>query len=56
MDFKNLNDISKLKRFGITCIELIFKFLNFSLILTFRCIKPSESFVFEILFIGDYTG
>ena len=49
MDFKNLNDVWKLKRFYITWIELIFKIfvsvsfvfsLNFSLILIFRCIKP----------------
>ena len=49
MDFNNLNGAWKLKRFCITCIELIFKFffsvsfvvsLNFSLIFIFRCIKP----------------
>ena len=49
MDFKNLNGVWKLKRFCITCIELIFKFcvlvsfvfsFNFSLTLIFRYIKP----------------
>ena len=28
MDFKSLNNVWKLKRFSITCIELIFTFLS----------------------------
>ena len=28
MDFKNLNDVRKLKRFSIICIELTLKFLS----------------------------
>ena len=64
MNFKNLSGVSKQKRFCITCIELIFKIfvpmgfvfsLNFSLILIFRCKKHLKSFVFEILFTGDYS-
>ena len=48
MDFQNLDGVWKQKRFGTTCMELIFVFclgefffsLNFSTILTFRCMKP----------------
>ena len=54
-DFQNLNGVWKLKRFCITCIELIFRFclsevflsLNFSLILIFKCIKPIEKALFS---------
>ena len=64
-DFKNLNGVWKLKRFCITCVELIFEFfvlvsfvfsLNFSLIFNFLMHEIQlKSFVFEILFIGDYS-
>ena len=57
MDFKNLNGVWKLKRFCINCIELFFKCfsvlvsfvfnLYFSLILIFRCIKPSLKALFS---------
>ena len=54
MNFKNLNGVWKLKKFCISCIELIFKFLsqwvlslNFSIILIFRCIKPILTALFS---------
>ena len=66
MDFKNLNNVWKLKKFCITCIELIFSnfclsefcikfefFFNFD----FQMHKTHlKSFVLEILFIRDYSS
>ena len=62
MDFKNLNSVWKLKRFCITCIELMFLdfclrdfcfqfefFFNFDFHMHETHLKR---FVFEILFIG----
>ena len=60
MDFKNFNGVWKLKRFCISCIELILKFclseLCFQLEFFFNFgfqmhITDLKSFVFEILFI-----
>ena len=64
MDFKNLNHVWKLKRFYMTCIELIFKFFlgefcfqfEFCLNIDFQMQKTIKSFVFEILFVGDYSA
>ena len=44
MDFKNLNGVWKLKRFYITCIELIFKFFFLG----------EFCFQFEIFFNFDF--
>ena len=65
MGFENLNGVLKLKRFCITCIELILKFsLNefyfqpeFFLRFAFQMHKAHlKSFVFEILFTRDYSS
>ena len=65
MDFKNLNGVWKLKRFCITCIELIFKFLSGEFCFQFESFfhfdfqmhkTHLKSFVFEIFFIGDYSS
>ena len=64
MDSKNLNGVWKLKRFRVTCIELIFKFcvsafcLQFEFFFNFNFQMHKthlKSFAFEILFIGDYS-
>ena len=65
-DSENLNGVWKLKRlFCITCIELIFKFLSGELCFQFEVFIYSDfqmdkthlkSFVFQILFIGDYSS
>ena len=65
MDFKNLNGIRKVKRFSITCIELILNFclsefcFQFGFFVNFDIQMHKthlKSFVFEILFIGDYSS
>ena len=65
MDFKSLNGVWKLKRFCITCIELIFNFFlsDFCFQFEFLFNFDSEmhkthlnSFVFEISFIGDNSS
>ena len=65
MDFKNLNGVWKLKKFCITCINLIFKFclsefcsqFEFFFNFDFQMRKTHlKSFVFEILFIGNYSS
>ena len=58
MDFENLNSVWKLKRFCITCIELIFTFLpEFFFSFDFQMHKTHlKGSVFEILFIGDYSS
>ena len=65
MDFKNLNGVWKLKRFCITCTELIFKFLSGELCFQFEFFinfdfqihkTHLKSFAFEILFFGDYSS
>ena len=66
MDFKNLNSVWKPKRFCITCFELIFKIfvlvsfvfsLNFFFSFDFQMQKTHlKSFVFEILFVGNYIS
>ena len=57
MDFKNLKGIWKLKRFCISCIELIFEFFLSEFCFQFECFFnfdfqmhkiPLKSFVFEI--------
>ena len=64
MDFKHLNGVWKLKRFCITCIELIFQFFlsefNFQFEFFFNFDfyihkSPSKRIFFEILSIGDYN-
>ena len=62
MDFKNSNCVWKLKRFCITCIELMFKFclgefcFRFEFFFNFDFQNHLKSFVFEILFVGDYSS
>ena len=65
MDFKNLNGVWRLKRFCVTFIELFFQFcliefcfqLEFVYNFDFQMHKTHlEYFVFEILFIGDYSS
>ena len=63
MDLKNLDGVWKRKRFCITCIELIFKFLcefcfkfEFFSKFDFQMHKTHlKSFVLGILFIGDHS-
>ena len=59
MDFKNINDVWKLERYCITCIELIFKFCLSEFCFEFDFFSLHKShlkfFVFEILFIADYS-
>ena len=59
MDFKNLNGVSKLKRFCITCIELIYNFclgkfcfqFEFFFNFDFQMHKTHlKSFVFKIFY------
>ena len=63
MDFETLNGVWKLKRFCMICVELIFKFslcefcfqFEFLFNFDFQMHKTNlKSFVFEMLFIGDY--
>ena len=65
MDFKNLSGVWKPKRFCISCIETIFRFLSqwvwFSAWIffnfDFQMYKTHlKSFVFKILFIGDNSS
>ena len=67
MDFKNLNGVWKLKRFCITCIQLILNFclskfffslnLFFFFNFDFQMHKTYlKSLIFEILVIGDYNS
>ena len=65
MDFKNLNGVWNLKRFCKTCIETILNFclsefrfqFEFFFNFDFQMYKTHiKSFVFEILFIGDFSS
>ena len=65
MDFQNLNGVCKLKRFCITCIELIFRFcfgefcfqFEFFFYFDFQTHKIHlKSFVFKIFFIGNHNS
>ena len=64
MDLKAFNGVWKLKRFCMTCMELIFKLLScefcfqFEFFFYFDCQTHKthlKSFSFVILFIGDYS-
>ena len=65
MDFNNLNGVWKLKRFCMTYVELILNFclsefclqFEFFLNFDFQMHKTHlKSFLFEILFTGDYSS